>query len=86
MTLDVVVHVLEASLQFVSQTFIGGELSELWQNEAFVGSLELSWHLVVVDASGALASELEVSQKLGLSLFLRLEDEAFPAIKRTFDI
>jgi hypothetical protein len=70
MAIDVVVHVLEASLQFANQIFVGGELPELWQNEAFINSLELLRHWVVVDACSALAGELKVSQKLCLSQLL----------------
>jgi hypothetical protein len=85
MAIDVVVHVLEASFQFGSQIFVGGELPELWQNEAFVCSLELSRHWVIVDAGSAFAGELKVSQKLRLSLQFRLKNEAFPEIRRTLE-
>jgi hypothetical protein len=70
MSFDVVVHVLEASLQFAKQIFIGGELSKLWQNEAFVGSLELPRHLIVVDTCSALAGELVYFQQIFLPLLL----------------
>jgi hypothetical protein len=72
MAIDVFIHVLEASLQFCNQIFVGGELPELWQNEAFVGSLELLRHWVVVGAGSALTGELVHFQQIFLSLLFWL--------------